>query len=326
MATSGTIGSTVFNVNKVVDTAFRRCRLKAEQVTPEMQSYAVDALYLLLSDLGNVGTPSWCIEDIILPFYVGQPTVTLPVGTVGILNANYRKQNNVSGATSTTATSYTVNFGSATIVNTVGVFWSANSVDLTFEVSTDNSTWVAVGGQTTVAVANETTWTDIAPANAYQYFRITSLLPFNYEQILLQNTPSEVPLAALNRDDYVNQSNKLALGQPVQYWFQRDIGRPLLHLYQTPNLAAEQTQLIVWRHRHIMDVGTLRDDIEIPQRWYEAIVSDLANKLAATTAEVDVNLMPILEQRAALALNRAWAGDSDGSSTFIQPWITPYTV
>jgi hypothetical protein len=325
MAFSGSISSTVFNTNKVIDTAFRRCRLRAEQVTPEMQSYATDALYMLLSDLGNVGTPSWCIEQILLPMYQAQQKVTLPIGTVGVLNANFRYQNTLTGAVSTTATSYTSNWGSAISVNTVGILWAAASVDLTFEVSSDNLTWTQVGSQTTVAAAGEITWTDISQPLPYQYFRITSASTISATTVFLQNNPAEIPMAALNRDNYVNQTNKIFTGQPTQYWFQRDIARPVMHLWPAPALQYEAAQLVIWRHRHVMDVGTLRQEIEIPQRWYDAIVDELAFKMAISTPEVDKELMPMLEQRSAVSMSRAWGGDADGSSTYIQPWITPYT-
>ena len=91
MAFSGSISNTTFNALKVVDTAFRRCRLPAQAITAEMQSYALEALYLLLSDLANTKTPSWCIQREIYPFYEGQPIVTLERGTVEVLNANLRE-------------------------------------------------------------------------------------------------------------------------------------------------------------------------------------------------------------------------------------------
>jgi len=67
MAVSGTISTTTFNTNKVIDHSFRRCRLNAQAITSEMQSYALDALYLFLSELASVKTPSWCVEKQIYP-------------------------------------------------------------------------------------------------------------------------------------------------------------------------------------------------------------------------------------------------------------------
>ena len=82
MATSGTISTTIFNTRRVIDTAFRRCRLPAQKISSEMQDYAKDALHLILSNIANDKPPSWCIERVVLPIYRGEPTVELPLGTV----------------------------------------------------------------------------------------------------------------------------------------------------------------------------------------------------------------------------------------------------
>ena len=140
MAYSNNIGVKTFNSLKVVDHAFRRCRLPSQAITSEMQDYALDSLSFMLDDLSNIRVPSWCIEKIILPFYQNQPVVTLPLGTVDVLNVNFRQPMFPTGTVTTTNTSYSVNFSSATIVNTVGVKWSATAIPLTFQVSSDGVT------------------------------------------------------------------------------------------------------------------------------------------------------------------------------------------
>lgn len=332
MAVSGTISTTTFNTNKVVDQAFRRCRLPAQAITSEMQAYATDLLYLFLSSLANKKPPSWCIEQLILPMYQNQQDITLPIGTVEVLNANYRNLQELEppedGVTQTT-TMYKVDFATATTtevtVSTVGVKWAAAAVDLTFQVSDDDLAWTTVGTQTTAASAGEWTWTDIFGALAYRYFRITATSTISATEIYLGNLPQEIPMGALNRDTYVAQSNKIFPGRPTNYWFQRDRQNPIMHLWPAPNVAAEHAQLVVWRHRHIMDVGALQQEIEVPQRWMEAIISKLAAAVAAETPSVDAQLIPLLEQKAMMALQEAWDGDNDGSPTYIQPYIAGYT-
>jgi hypothetical protein len=326
MAYSGNISGTAFNALKVVDHAFRRCRLPAQVITAEMQSYALDSLYLMLSELANIKTPSWCIEKLILPMYENQPLVTLPPGTVEVLNLNYRTLQLLSGATVSTPTSYTVNFTSATVVNTVGVEWSGASVNLTFQVSNDGVTWVTVGTQTTPAVAGDITWTDINVGLPYQYFRITSASTINYTAITLGNLPQEIPLGQLNRDSYVNQTNKVFPGRPSNYYFLRDLPEPVIYLWPAPFSAAEQAQLVLWRHRQIMDTENLQQEVEVPQRWLEAITNNLAARMAAETPSVDASLIPVLEQRAAVSMQRAWDGDNDGSPIQINPGIRAYTA
>ena len=329
MAFSGSISATTFNALKVVDHAFRRCRLPAQAITAEMQAYALESLYLLLSELANTKTPSWCIERQIYPLYEGQPIVTLTNGTVEVLNANLRTLQELTGTTVSLATSYTVDFtdqdGGVGTVNTVGMKWTGASVPVSFETSVDGLTWTAVGNQTTVATSGEWTWTDIVPAQARSFFRITSTSPMLLSEVYLGTLPQEIPMGVLNRDTYVAQSNKVFLGRPLTYWFQRDLPRPVMNLWPSPNAAAEYQQLIVWRHRHIMATENLQQDVEVPQRWLEAITAGLSSRVAAETPSVDAGLVAVLDQKWMMARQAAWDGDNDGSPTYINPGIGCYT-
>jgi hypothetical protein len=325
MAYSGSIGETSFNALKVVDHAFRRCRLPAQAITAEMQNYALESLYLLLSDMANVKTPSWCIEKLILPMYQNQPVVTLPSGTVDVLNLNYRVLQPVTGVVTTSLTSYSVSFSTQTVVDSVGIKWSGLSVPVTFQASTNGSVWVTVGSSDAEVGDGEITWTDISGALAYPYFRVTSISPLSYETISLGNLPQEIPLGQLNRDDYVNQSNKVFPGRPSNFYYQRDLPKPVVYIWPAPFPAAEQAQLILWRHRQIMDTENLQQEVEVPQRWLQAIIDGLAVKVAAETPAVDLNIMPMLEQRYSISTMRAWDGDNDGSPIKINPGIGAYT-
>lgn len=325
MAYSGNVSGTTFNALKVVDHAFRRCRLPAQAITAEMQSYALDSLYVMLSELANIKTPSWCIEKLILPMYENQPIVTLPPGTVEVLNLNYRVLQLLDGVVTTTSTTYTVSFTTQTTVNTIGIKWSAASVAVTFQVSANGSVWVTVGSSSDAVSSGEITWTDISGALPYAYFRITSASTINYSEITLGNLPQEIPLGQLNRDSYVNQSNKVFPGRPSSYYFQRDLPEPVVYLWPAPFSDAEAAQLVLWRHRNIMDTENLQQEIEIPNRWLEAIINGLAARVAAETPAVAAELMPMLEQKAGMSQQRAWDGDNDGSPIQINPGIGCYT-
>jgi hypothetical protein len=196
---------------------------------------------------------------------------------------------------------------------------------LTFQVSTNGTVWVTVGTYTDTAIAGDITWTDISGALAYQYFRITATATFNRALVSLGNMPQEIPLGQLNRDSYVNQSNKVFPGRPSNYYFQRDLPQPVVNLWPAPFSAAEQAQLILWRHRQIMDTANLQQDVEVPQRWLNAIIDGLSAEVAAETPQVDPQIMAVLEQKAAMSLQRAWDGDNDGSPIQINPGIGVYT-
>ena len=98
-----------------------------------------------------------------------------------------------------------------------------------------------------------------------------------------------------------------------------------MNLWPVPNAAAEEMQVVVWAHRHIMDVGTMTQELEVPQRWYETIVAMLAAKLAMEFIEVDAQMVPMLDAKAQQTLYLAQQEERDKSPINIAPAIGAYT-
>lgn len=327
MAYSNTVSQTVFNTRRVIDNAVRRCKMPAEQISAEAIDIANDQLYLILSDLANQGAPLWCIEKAILPFYDGVGDVALDTRTVDVLNSNFRQLQAVTGSNVDTATSRTIDFGSSTFVTTVGVKWSAAAVPVALERSLDGLVWETVQNEAPSAAAGEWTWFDLESSIAAQFFRVRATSgSLGFSLIYTGNMPTEIPLARMNRDDYTNLPNKsFQSNRPLQYWFDRQVPNPIMHLWPVPNAAAEVCQIVLWRHRYIMDVGSMTQQIEVPQRWYEALVAMLAAKMAMELVEVDPQLIPILDAKAAQALYVAQAEERDNSPMMMAPNISMYT-
>ena len=327
MAYSNTVSQTVFNTRKVIENAIRRCKLPAESITAEYVDIANDQLYLLLSDLANMGAPLWCIEKQILPLYDGVGDVVLDTKVVDILNSNFRQLQTVSGVNTTTSTTHTIAFGGDTFVTTVGIKWLAASVPIALERSIDSIVWETIQTENPVAISGEWTWFDLESSIATPYFRVratTGTLVF--EEIYTGNTPTEIPLARMNRDDYTNLPNKyFQSNRSLQYWYDRVIPNPVMHLWPVPNSGADYSQLVLWVQRYIMDVGTMTQEIEVPQRWYEALVAMLAAKMAMEIVEVDVGMIGMLDAKAQQALYTAQAEERDNSPMMIAPNIAMYT-
>jgi hypothetical protein len=130
----------------------------------------------------------------------------------------------------------------------------------------------------------------------------------------------------MNRDDYTNLPNKsFQSNRPLQFWYDRLIPNPVMRLWPVPNSGAITSQIVLWVQRYIMDVGTMTQQVEVPQRWYEAIVAMLASKLALEIAEVDTSLIPLLDQKANVALYTAQAEERDNSPMMMAPNIAVYT-
>ena len=327
MAVSGTVSQTVFNTRKVVDHAFRRCRLPPEGVGSEQLQVALESLYLILSQLANRGLQLWCIDKHLMPLYEAQGIIEMPNGIVDILNTNLRTVENVTGTIITTSTTSTTQFSTETQVTTIGILWSGASTSVAFETSSDGISWTTVATEANPnASANTYTWYDIEGSLATLYFRTRAVTgTLNATIVFLSNTPTEIPMARLNRDDYVNLPNKAFQGRPLQFWVKRQLNNPYLYLWPVPSAEFITAQVVVWVKRYIMDVGTLTQEIEVPQRWYDSIVYLLAARLAEEIPTVDPQLMVVLDQKAQRALKEAEDEERDDSPIYLTPNIAVYT-
>ena len=329
MAVSGTVSTTVFNTRKVIDHAYRRCRIPPEGISSEQISFALDSLYLILSALANRGLQLWCIERYLMPLYQAQGLMTLPDGVVDILNTNLRTVGVMNQNTNNTVTSttYQTIFPADTQVTTVGIEWSGASTSYALETSSDGATWTTVATEDNPNTsANEVTWVDIQGSLATTYFRVRAITGvLNQAQVLLANMPNEIPMARLNRDDYVNLPNKTFEGRPLQFWCDRQLNNPVMYLWPVPSAQFVTAQVVVWVKRYIMDVGTMTQEIEVPQRWYDAIVYLLAARLAEETPSVDPQMIGILDQKSQRALLEVEGEERDDSPIYMTPNIAVYT-
>lgn len=327
MAYSGTIAATVFTTDKLLSSAVRRCKIPAEQLTSEHWSIAGDQLYLLLSELANQGVPLWCIERQLYPLYEGVGAITMTAGTVDVLNSFFRTTSELTGTDSDTASTHTVQFASATEVSTVGVFWNEAATSITFQRSDDGVTWTTVQTETVATASGDVSWFDMESVVPALYFRVSSTtIGTSFTSVYLGNNITRIPLARLNRDDFTNLPNPVFSSDRVlQFWFDRQTPNPIMRLWPLPGDGALEAQIEVWRHRHIMDVGTLTQEVEVPQRWYEAVVSGLARKMAREMIEVDASLIPMLDSDAAMAMRIAQDEERDNSPTRWAPNIRAYT-
>jgi hypothetical protein len=315
MATSGTISTTAFDTNEVIDEAFGLCGLAAQQITPEMQIIAQRQLYLSLSSMGNKGIPLWAIDKQILPLRQGQMTVPTPLGTIDILNCQYRTLTQFTGTETTRLGGLQTEFTTPTKITSVGVQTTADvTYSLVLETSADGVTWTTVGTTgSTAFTGGEWAWFDIDGPVAAAYFCIrdiagtTLVLTSSY----LGGNPYEVPMSRLNKDDYQSMPNKTFEGRPLQFWLDRQVDGPIMRLW--PAADGTIAQIIILRHRHIMDVGTLQQMVEVPQRWYDAICLRLAYRMSMRIPQIDPGRGAVIAPLLQVAETEAWQEERDRS-------------
>jgi len=350
MATSGTISTTVFKTRKVIDHAFRRTKLAPQQITAEYIETANDLLYLYLSTLTSKGIALWCIEKQILPMYENVQTVPCPRGTVDILNANLRTSNRFGGTASASEGDAENAFDGdidTECVQSAPAGWiqlaldsgaqasvfgilpgTSGEWDFSIQGSTDGVTWTELYTATAQAMVDgEWLWVDIEGVLAYAFYRLkaNNTTVLDVREFYFGNLLDEIPIAKINRDDYANLPNKFFAGRPVQFWYDKQRTTPLMTLWPAPEAQYTFSQLVVYRQRYVQDVGTMTQELDIPQRWYLAIVMELALQLCNEIPEVEPGRWAELKPEADEKLREAWDSETDSSPSYILPNISCYT-
>jgi hypothetical protein len=83
--------------------------------------------------------------------------------------------------------------------------------------------------------------------------------------------------------------------------------------------------MTIWYSRQIMDVGDLYGELEVPQRWYEAVVMMLSHRMSLELPGVDVGRIQYLEGQADKYLGMAEEEERDKSPIYFAPNISVYT-
>jgi hypothetical protein len=356
MAYSGTVGQTVVSVQDLIDHGARRSGKLAEELTSEQIYAAKQSLFFLLSNLSNIGINYWAIGQEVFGLKAEQFIYELPLGSIDVLNANYRTMNrptpNSTGGyfssaggqvanafdsdvdTKTVQTSIngnlSINYGDFNPVyaGSIGILPGVSGdFHILLEVSSDGSTWTLLEDTgVTTWVDNKWIWYQIEPGANQQWYRMreTGGNTLQVREFYVGNMSREVPMARLNRDDYTSLPNKnFTANQPYQFWFNRTIPRPQITLWPAP--SDPFVQMVVWYSRQVMDVGVLNGQLEIPDRWYLAVQNMLAHQMAMELPGVDLARVQYLEVQAEKYLNLAESEERDKSPIYLAPNISVYT-
>ena len=355
MAYSNTTGRTKINVDQLISYAFREAGKTAEEMTPEYVDAAKQALFYNLMDLSNMGVNLWLLENQLYGAVTAQQQLYLPKTVIDVREANWVyiinsqaseylpvdnpdssvpfNQNLNLVATSTLSENYFgLQYQQAQPVFYVG--WNGYALpnqtttyNLAYEVSDDGVTW------TTIQTFPETTLADrewvyfniaITPNHLYYRLRNTDATQtFSVRQIVFSTSQQVIPLARLNRDDYWNLPNKqFPSVRSLQYWYDRQI-EPSMYLWPIPNNDFQLFQLIV--EKQPQDVGSLTDQLYIPNRWVACIQKQLSHQLALQIPGTELTRIQYLEQQANLWYEMASAEERDKSPIYYQPNISYYT-
>ena len=124
----------------------------------------------------------------------------------------------------------------------------------------------------------------------------------------------DVSLSKIDRSAYAALPNKLALGQPSQYYVDRQ-EIPKIYLYQAPDLNT-YTYLKYYVIKRIQDAGSYTNESDIVFRFLPCLVAGLAYYLAMKNSPELVQQNKLIYED---QLKRALDEDGQRASTFITP-------
>ena len=124
----------------------------------------------------------------------------------------------------------------------------------------------------------------------------------------------DVSLTKIDRSAYAALPNKLALGQPSQYYVER-LTTPKIYLYQAPDLNT-YTTLKYYVIKRIEDAGAYTNDADVPYRFLPCMCAGLSYYLAMKKAPQLVQQNKLIYED---ELKRALDEDGQRTSTYITP-------
>jgi hypothetical protein len=350
MAYSGTTNQTKINVGQLIEYAFREAGKPAEEQTSQYIDAGKQALFYILQNLSNRGVNLWMLENKLIGTVTDQTVITLPEGTIDVREANWRyivtpaisqaipttnpnagnlfDQNLDTYATSTSLQNF---FGAGYTggmrIYQIGFNSYGNSTyNFVFETSEDGITWTTRETLPSITLRDREWYyfpIDPTPGHVYYRLRETVASTFSLRQLSFSYTQQDIPLARLNRDDYWNLPNKQFESQrSLQYWFDRQI-TPQMYLWPIPNDDFQVFQLII--EKQLQDVGTLTNELYVPNRWIAAIQKQLSHQVAMQLPNVDLARIQYLEQQANMWYEMAAAEERDKSPIYYTPNISYYT-
>lgn len=357
MATSGTVQTTVVRTQAVIDTAYRRCKIPAGQITSEMQEIGKLQLYTMLSALPNQGRLLWTIQRPLFGVRPGSQQYTMPQGSLDFDQLLWRVPTPQSGGTAASSAGGTAanafdsdldtvctqtstngnisyDFGTDVTVCLVGVCSNGDQTwTLTFETSDDGVTWTSVLAPGAADYEDDVfTWYDVLTAKPAQYFRcrVSGGETLDVRELRFCTDYTQTQLARANQDTYSLLTNPVQGNQPNQFFVIREASDVQFYLWPVPSENEVFNVLAGWSRRYIEDVGQLYQELELPSRWLDAVMWDLAWRvsleLPPEVKPLDGNYQAFLGNISRTKLNEALNEERDNSPIYFSPNISVYTA
>jgi len=318
MTTSGTYNFLSVKVELLIREAFERIGIPGEMVEYQKLDSAMRSLNFMFSHWMARGVNLWTLETAFIPLVPGQKQYTLPPQVKNLTQVSLRTSWRQLGGTALStwggdaAHAFDGDWKTACTQTATGIikydYGAGNLQTITFMGIQSNvsvnciiTVGASVNGvdflqlmqiplQTYPVINYEsqtyglTQWFEIPNPGAYKAYSITNLSPpnlLNVQEIYFNNMVQDTPLSEVSRSEYLAYPMKDQTGRPTCYYLDRQI-IPQLYLWPVP--SSLYNCLMISYEKMLQDVGTVTNTLELPSRFYEALIWGLAHRMACKYA------------------------------------------
>ena len=305
MATSGSFAFQDASLTLFIEEAYERLGVLPDNLTAQqIQAAGERSLNFLLTDWMNQGLNLWTVDQRLLALNPGQNTYALPQTISEILEMNLRQSIRALGGTAQASSGnatdafdnnphtacvqdapngwISYSWGQTNrMIQMVGVVSQmTRTYTLQAQSQRTEDEWVTVLNIPAQEFpAGQLLWFAVTAPLAGSAFRIqeTGGEKLDIQELYFSFAVQDRMMTAISRSEWMAMPNKNQTGQPTCFYWDRTI-KPTLSLWPTP-MPLTKT-LFFTCTRMMEDAGDLLNQIQIPSRFYEALASGLAWKLA----------------------------------------------
>ena len=256
--------------NDIINRAYKIIGIKTRgrDLTAEEINEASEALNLYVKGLKSEGVYLWKYAEGTLFLKVGQESYILNGTTANATESFVQTTTNAlatSGASLievSNASGFTIGYNIGIMQNDGDLFWTTISN--------------IVG--TTITLANSLTNNVSSLATVYVYQTKITRPEAITSARRRDSSNYDTPLNEIARSDYFNLAQKTVIGQPTQFYYDKQLSSGTIYLYQAPNDASNTIKFTF--QKMFFDLNAGNDNPDFPIEWAETLAFGLASRLS----------------------------------------------
>ena len=256
--------------NNIINRAYKIIGIKTRgrDLTAEEINEASEALNLYVKGLKSEGVYLWKYAEGTLFLKVGQESYILNGATANATESFAQTTTNATATSGanlivvTSASGFTIGYNIGIMQNDGNLHWTT--------ISNIAGTTITLTAPLTDNVSNE--------ATVYVYQTKITRPEAITSARRRDSSNYDTPLNELARNDYFNLAQKTVIGQPTQFYYDKQLSSGTIYLYQAPNDASNTIKFTF--QKMFFDLNTGNDNPDFPIEWAETLAFGLASRLS----------------------------------------------